>query len=281
MVSLPALQIDPIVRRALQEDWDWGDWTTEAIIPPGKLGRAQGLAKAPGIVAGLPIAQRAFQLVDPVVEFLPRSDEGDSVTVGQVLFEVNGSLQSILTAERVALNFLQHLSGIATLTGAFAEAIRHTKARLLDTRKTTPGLRLLEKYAVRVGGGLNHRYSLSDAILIKDNHIAAAGSIQEALERVRPYRSPLLKVEVECTNLDQVREALRAGCDLIMLDNMAPETLSEAVREVNGCLPLEASGNVRPETVVRIAETGVDYISCGAITHSAPALDISLEVLSP
>lgn len=279
MVSLSALLIDPIVLQALQEDVSWGDWTTAAIVPAELRGSAQGMAKSPGTVAGLPVAQRAFQLTDSAVAFRPRCAEGELVAAGQTLFEVSGSLQCILNAERVALNFLQHLSGIATLTGAFVEAMRHTKTRLLDTRKTTPGLRLLEKYAVRVGGGLNHRYSLSDAILIKDNHIAAVGSIREALERVRSCRSPLLKVEVECTNLDQVQQALHAGCDLIMLDNMPLEMLREAVREVDGRVPLEASGNVRLETVARIAETGVDYISCGAITHSAPALDISLEVL--
>lgn len=272
----------PTVRRlvemALDEDIGAGDHTTEATIPPDQEGRAEIIAKHEGVVAGLEVAALVFETLDPQVRFEPRVRDGDVVAPGQVLAAVSGRLRSLLTGERVALNFLQHLSGVATKTRALASLIAHTKAKLLDTRKTTPGMRVLEKHAVRCGGGQNHRLNLSEAILIKDNHVAAAGGVGKAVRLVRERAPEGLVFEVEITDVSQLEEAIAAGADAVLLDNMPLEELRRAVQANAGRVLLEASGGVSEQTIAQIAETGVDMISCGALTHSAPALDISMDL---
>ncbi|MDW8106193.1 MAG: carboxylating nicotinate-nucleotide diphosphorylase [Armatimonadota bacterium] len=272
--------IDALIARALEEDLGVGDWTTESLIPPDH--RTQGVifAQAAGIVCGVTVAQRVFQSLDPAVEFPHALADGACVAPDAPVLCISGTTRAILKAERTALNFLQHLSGIATLTRQFVDAVAGTGAQIVDTRKTTPGLRLLEKYAVRVGGGRNHRMGLYDGILIKDNHlIALGGNIGEAVRRARQHAHHLLAIEVECTTLDQVRQAVEAGVDGILLDNMPLETLCEAVQLAKGRVRfIEASGGVNLQNVRAIAETGVDYISVGAITHSAPILPMHLEL---
>ncbi|MFS8867826.1 carboxylating nicotinate-nucleotide diphosphorylase [Synechococcus sp. H65.1] len=265
----------------LQEDLGHGDLTSELTLPPGVEGEAVILAKEAGILAGLEIARRVFRLVDPQVEFAPKAEEGERVAVGQEVLQLKGSLRGILAAERLALNLLQRLSGIATLTRTYVEALRGTSTQLLDTRKTTPGLRALEKYAVRVGGGKNHRFGLFDGILIKENHIRGAGGILAAVQRAKAGAPHHLKVEVEVRNLQELEEALAAGADLILLDNFPLEQIRAAVQRVGGKVPLEASGNMNLERARQAAEAGVDYISVGALTHSAKALDLSLLVVRP
>jgi nicotinate-nucleotide pyrophosphorylase (carboxylating) len=265
----------------LQEDLGHGDLTSELTLPPGVEGEAVILTKEPGILAGLEIAKRVFRLVDPQVQFAPKVEEGASVAAGQEVVQLKGSLRGILAAERLALNLLQRLSGIATLTRTYVEALRGTSAQLLDTRKTTPGLRALEKYAVRVGGGKNHRFGLFDGILIKENHIRGAGGISAAIQRAKAGAPHHLKVEVEVRNLQELEEALAAGADLILLDNFPLEQIRVAVQRVGGKVPLEASGNMNLERARQAAEAGVDYISVGALTHSAKALDLSLLVVRP
>ncbi|MFS8796999.1 carboxylating nicotinate-nucleotide diphosphorylase [Synechococcus sp. R70.1] len=265
----------------LWEDLGHGDLTSELTLPPGVEGEAVILAKEPGILAGLEIAQRVFRLVDPQVQFAPKVEEGASVAAGQEVVQLKGSLRGILAAERLALNLLQRLSGIATLTRTYVEALRGTSAQLLDTRKTTPGLRALEKYAVRVGGGKNHRFGLFDGILIKENHIRGAGGISAAIQRAKAGAPHHLKVEVEVRNLQELEEALAAGADLILLDNFPLEQIRAAVQRVGGKVPLEVSGNMNLERARQAAEAGVDYISVGALTHSAKALDLSLLVVRP
>ena len=273
--------IEGAVTRSLAEDVGRGDVTTLWTIPAQACAEARLLSKAEGIVAGLAVAQAVFAAIDPQPAFEATVQDGEPIHRGQVLGRVRGRARSILTAERTALNFLQRMSGIATLTRRYVEAVGGTKAIILDTRKTAPGLRLLDKWAVQLGGGQNHRKGLYDMVLIKDNHIAVAGGIAEAVRRVRMGRRERegeLEIEVEVKSLEELQEALELGVDRIMLDNMSLQQVREAVRIAAGKVPLEASGGVSLETVRQIADTGVDYISVGALTHSARALDISLEI---
>jgi len=271
-------QWDELILNALQEDMGPGDITTQLLIPEGEKGKGVIMAKEPGVIAGLPVAARVFSLLDPRVCFSPLCQEGQGVEAGTILAQVGGPLRAILAGERVALNFLQHLSGIATRTSRMIQLIKGYPVRLLDTRKTTPGLRYLEKYAVRVGGGANHRLGLFDGILIKDNHIAAVGSVAEAVRRARAGAPPFLKIEVEVKNLKELQEALEAGADIIMLDNMSLEEMAQAVQMARGRALLEASGGITEENIEKVAATGVDFISLGALTHSVKALDIALYI---
>jgi nicotinate-nucleotide pyrophosphorylase (carboxylating) len=270
--------VEPIVVHALEEDLGRaGDITSDLIIPATKKAKMKLAARKPGTIAGLIAAECAFGLVDPELKFIAKLPDGSQVKAGAVVATIEGSARSILTAERVALNFTGHLSGVATATRALVDAIRGTKARIVETRKTTPGLRLLEKYAVRCGGGFNHRFGLDDAVLIKDNHIAAAGSIAKAVKAARAGTAHTVRIEVEVDTLKQLEEALKIGVDTILLDNMPPETLRKAVAITDGRAVLEASGNISLATVRAVAETGVDYISSGAITHSVTNLDLGLD----
>ena len=270
--------VEPLVRAALAEDLGRaGDLTTDTVVP--KDARARGVlnARQPGVVAGLCVAEMAFRLLDPDVRFSVARPDGVGVGANEPIATVNGRARALLTAERVALNFLCRLSGIATATRAIVEAVQGTRARIVCTRKTTPGLRLLEKYAVRAGGGANHRFGLDDGVLLKDNHIVVAGGIRAAVERAKAALGHMVKVEVEVDRLDQIREALAAGADAILLDNMTPTEMREAVGIIGGRAVVEASGRITAETARVIAATGVDVISCGWITHSAPILDIGLD----
>jgi nicotinate-nucleotide pyrophosphorylase (carboxylating) len=267
---------------ALGEDGARDDVTTRALVPADQQGRGIIVAKAAGVVCGLPVAQAAFAALDPSISFEPLVQDGASIAPGEVLARVSGPLAPILSAERVALNFLQRLSGVATATRRMVDAVAGTRAIILDTRKTTPGLRALERYAVRRGGGRNHRFNLSDAVLIKDNHLAAARArgltIAQVLDSARRAAPEGMRIEIEVTSAEEAREALGAGAQALLLDNMSPEEMRRAVELAKGHATTEASGGVTLETVSAIAETGVDYISVGALTHSAPALDMSLEI---
>jgi nicotinate-nucleotide pyrophosphorylase (carboxylating) len=276
-MTLPPDILD-CIRRALAEDIGPGDATTNSIVPAGAAMRGRIIAKQDGVIAGLDVAQAVYEMVDKDVDFRPQADEGARVTDRQVLGLVSGRTRSLLTAERTALNFLGRISGIATLTHSFVDAVAGTKAVILDTRKTAPGLRLVDKLAVRRGGGQNHRIGLYDMVLIKDNHIDYAGSITLAVQRARSG-APGLEIEVEARTLDDVREALAIGVQRILLDNMTPESMAKAVHFTAGRAKLEASGNVTLETVARIAATGMDYISVGALTHSAKVFDVSFDYL--
>ncbi len=275
-------KVEHLIELALQEDLgDRGDITTDAVVPKETKGSAKIVAKQRGILAGLQVAAWVFEHVDPDLQFEALRADGEEVLAGETIATLSGRLRAILVGERTALNFLGRLSGIATYTRAFARAVQGTKARILDTRKTTPGWRYLEKYAVRCGGGVNHRMGLWDQVLVKDNHVAAAGSLQEAVRRVienLANRGIRATVVVEARSLEDVRDALALRVDRILLDNMHLEQLRQAVALVRGRVPLEASGNVTLENVRAVAETGVDFISVGAITHSAPAFDLSLQV---
>ncbi|CAJ1004572.1 MULTISPECIES: carboxylating nicotinate-nucleotide diphosphorylase [Bacillales] len=262
----------------LQEDIGFGDVTTMSTIPETAQGVGILYAKEAGVIAGLPVAQLVFETVDPTLSFTALVKEGARVEKGEQIAEVSGSVRSILSGERLALNLLQRLSGIATRTSEYAQAVSGTKARVVDTRKTTPGLRMLEKYAVRVGGGHNHRYALYDAVMIKDNHIKGAGGIAQAVASARAAVPHTMTIEVETETLDQVQEALDAGADIIMLDNMPLDVMKQAVTLIGGRAVVEASGGVTLDTIRSIAETGVDVISVGALTHSVKALDISLDL---
>ena len=277
---LPRLLVEPIVRAALLEDLGRaGDITTDAVIPADARSRGAIVAREPGVVAGVDAAHLAFTLIDPAVTVAIDRPDGSRVERGEAVLRLDGPARSILSAERVALNLLCRLSGIATATAALVEAIRpHGHARIVCTRKTTPGLRALEKHAVRAGGGANHRFGLDDAVLIKDNHIAIAGGVKPALERARAAVGHLVKIEIEVDTLDQLDEVLEVGADAILLDNMSPDTLAEAVRRVNRQAITEASGRVTVATAPAIAASGVDLISTGWITHSAPILDLGLDV---
>ena len=266
-----------LIDRALAEDVGAGDVTSEALIPPDARARARIEQKAPGVIAGLRVAEAVFRRVDPELRWHPRAREGEW-REGGLVAEVAGATASILRGERVALNFLARLSGIATLTARFVQAVDGTGATILDTRKTTPGLRVLEKQAVLAGGGHNHRAGLHDAILVKENHIAAAGGVRQAAERALEAAVDGMPVEVECSSLAELDEALETGVPTILLDNMSPEELRRAVERTAGRAKLEASGGVALDTARAIAETGVDFISVGALTHSAPALDLSLRL---
>ena len=271
-------ELAEIVRRALSEDIGSGDITTLVTVPETAVGVGRIIAKTAGVVAGLPVAAEVFRQVDAALRFDSFVTDGDAVAAGTALCEIRGLSRSILTGERVALNFMQRLSGIATKTARFVELIAGSEARIVDTRKTTPGLRLLEKYAVRVGGGFNHRFGLYDAVLIKDNHIQASGGISPAVQQAFALAPHTMTVTVECDTLAQVQEALDAGADIVLLDNMSLDDLRQAVYIVGKDAATEASGGVTEETVVAIAATGVSIISVGALTHSATALDISLDL---
>lgn len=281
MSELNTLVVREIIERALREDIGSGDVTTEAICDPDQMGRAVIRAKEPCVVAGVPIAQMVFETLDSQLRFTSRVRDGDRLNAGQTIAELEGRLRAILMGERTALNLLQRLSGIATLTARYVEAVKDFSVKILDTRKTAPGLRILDKYAVRVGGGQNHRMGLYDGVLIKTNHIRAAGSITKAIERARRSAPTTLKIEVEVKNLKELQESLKAGADIIMLDNMSLEEMRQAVTIAHGRALLEASGGVTLENVREIAATGVDFISVGALTHSVKAIDIHLEVLAP
>lgn len=277
-LELPPFLVERAVAAALEEDLGQaGDITTDPIIPPHLTAEAEIVTRKAGVIAGLDLAAASFKALDPDAQFVADVADGAHVAAGARLARVQGKARALLTAERTALNFLGHLSGIATLTAAYVAAIEGTKARIACTRKTTPGLRAFEKYAVRAGGGINHRYGLYDAVLVKDNHIAAAGGLAQALAKLRACTGHLVKVEVEVDTLDQLDEALRFPIDAVLLDNMDVATMKKAVAMVDGRVLTEASGGVNLQTVRKIAETGVDLISVGALTHSAPRLDLALE----
>ena len=273
------LVADDIIRFALREDMNAGDLSTESVCPERREAEVQLIAKAEGVIAGLDVFERAFTLLDPRTSFDARVADGDAVEPGQLLGIVRGDARVLLSGERVALNFLQRMSGIATYTRRMAAALEGTKTRLADTRKTTPCLRIFEKAAVEAGGGANHRYNLSQAVMLKDNHIDAAGGIAAAVAGARAHAPFVCTVEVECEDLDMVREALEAGADIIMLDNMTHEQTAEAVALIDGRAKVEASGNVDAGNIRALADLGVDFISSGALTHSAPILDLSLKHL--
>lgn len=273
------LVADDIIRFALREDMNAGDLSTESVCPERREAEVQLIAKAEGVIAGLDVFERAFILLDPRTSFDARVADGDAVEPGQLLGIVRGDARVLLSGERVALNFLQRMSGIATYTRRMAAALEGTKTRLVDTRKTTPCLRIFEKAAVEAGGGANHRYNLSQAVMLKDNHIDAAGGIAAAVAGARAHAPFVCTVEVECEDLDMVREALEAGADIIMLDNMTHEQMAEAVALIDGRAKVEASGNVDAGNIRALADLGVDFISSGALTHSAPILDLSLKHL--
>jgi nicotinate-nucleotide pyrophosphorylase (carboxylating) len=276
---LPALLVADAVHAALKEDLGRaGDITSLATIPEKAKAEAIISARKPGTLAGLALAEAAFAALDPSVSFKALKRDGDRLAAGAVVARVRGPARAVLSAERVALNYLCHLSGIATETARLVSLVAHTDARICCTRKTTPGLRAFEKYAVRCGGGWNHRFGLDDAILIKDNHIAVAGGVAEAIRRARAFAGHLVRIEVEVDSLDQLAEALTAGPDIVLLDNMKPAMLKKAVALAAGRARTEASGGITPDTVAAVAETGVDYISSGWITHSAPALDLGLDI---
>jgi nicotinate-nucleotide pyrophosphorylase (carboxylating) len=280
LVPLPTILIDPIVRQTLLEDLGRaGDITTDAIVPAGCTARTVMAARQEGVLAGLDLAALAFKLIDPTIRLKAMLADGASVTPGTAIAMIEGPARGMLSAERVALNFVSRLSGIASATAKLSAAVAHTKARIVCTRKTTPLMRAMEKYAVRAGGGANHRFGLDDAALIKDNHVAIAGGVGEAIQRVRSHVGHLVKIEVEVDTLAQLEEALREGIDAVLLDNMSLDDLRRGVEMINGRAISEASGRVNLETAPAIAETGVDLISVGWLTHSAPILDIALDLL--
>ena len=270
--------IEKLIEDALFEDIGPGDITSEAVIPDEASSTAEVIAKQDLVLAGVLIAREVFRKLDPWVQFTPLAHDGSRVRSGSIIAQVQGRTRMLLAGERVALNLMQHLSGIATTTARFVDVLKGSRAEILDTRKTLPGLRALEKYAVRMGGGRNHRFGLYDGILIKDNHIKAAGGIIQAMAGIRKKVHPLLKIEVEVKTLDEVREAMAAGATMILLDNMSPAVMKQAVGIIGERVLVEASGNVTLDNVKAIAETGVDFISSGSLTHSAPAADISMKI---
>ena len=278
---LPSVMMEPLVRMALLEDLGRaGDLTTDTIVPADRRATALLVARQPGVVAGLDLARLAFQLIDPAIELAIKHNDGAVLAAGDMIASVTGPARGILTAERVALNFLCRLSGIATATASVVAALRNYRTSIVCTRKTTPGLRAIEKYAVRVGGGSNHRFGLDDAVLIKDNHVAIAGGVTEALRRAKSGVGHLVKIELEVDTLDQLREALDQGVDAVLLDNMDPATLARAVAMVAGRAVTEASGRITPATAPQVAAAGVDLISIGWLTHSVSVLDIGLDFRS-
>ncbi|MCH5148720.1 MAG: carboxylating nicotinate-nucleotide diphosphorylase [Clostridiales bacterium] len=276
-----ALNADELIKSALKEDISSEDVTTNSVIKEYKKGTVQLICKQDGVICGLGVFKRVFEILDAntLVEFTV--DDGDKVTRGQLLGTVTGDIRVLLSGERTALNYLQRMSGIATYTSQVVSLLGNSKTRLLDTRKTTPNMRIFEKYAVKVGGGLNHRYNLSDGVLLKDNHIGAAGGVKQAIEAAKAYAPFVRKIEVEVENLEMCKEAVEAGADIIMLDNMSVEDMKKAVKMINGRALTECSGNVTRENIAKIVDTGVDFVSSGALTHSAPILDISLKNLHP
>ncbi len=273
------LNADNLILSALQEDITSEDITTNSVMPCYQLGEVELICKEDGVIAGLDVFKRVFELLDEKTEVSFTVKDGDFVTNGQKIGLVRGDIRVLLSGERTALNYLQRMSGIATYTRKIADLLKDTSTKLLDTRKTTPNMRIFEKYAVKVGGGYNHRYNLSDGILLKDNHIGAAGGVKEAVTMAKEYAPFVRKIEVEVENLDMLREALEAGADIIMLDNMSVEDMKEAVKLCKGKAETECSGNVTKENVARLVDIGVDYISSGALTHSSPILDLSLKNL--
>lgn len=273
------LQADQLIRMALAEDITSEDVSTNAVMPCATKGTVDLIAKEDGIIAGMDVYARVFQLLDEKTEVDLKCKDGDKVTSGQLLAVVTGDIRVLLSGERVALNYLQRMSGIATYTSQVAALLKGSKVTLLDTRKTTPNCRVFEKYAVRVGRGCNHRYNLSDGVLLKDNHIGAAGSVAKAIQMAKAYAPFVRKIEIEVETLDQVKEAVEAGADIIMLDNMTPEVMKQAVELIHGRAQTECSGNITKENIQKILETGVDFVSSGALTHSAPILDISMKHL--
>lgn len=281
MNDLMALKInaDRYIRMALEEDITSGDISTSCVMPVYQKGQAELICKQDGIIAGLGVFKRVFEMLDSTVDFDMRVNEGGRVKNGELMAVVTGDIRALLSGERTALNFLQRMSGIATYTNSIVKLLEGSGTTLLDTRKTTPNMRIFEKYAVKAGGGSNHRYNLSDGVMLKDNHIGAAGSITKAVQMAKANVSFVHKIEVETENLDMVREAVEAGADIIMLDNMSPEEMKEAVRIIDGRALTECSGNVTKENIKNIIDIGVDFVSSGALTHSAPILDISLKNL--
>lgn len=273
------LNADRLIRQALEEDITSEDISTNAVMPAYQKGQVELICKQDGIVAGMAVFQRVFELLDDTVSFDLKVEDGDEVRSGDLMAVITGDIRALLSGERTALNYLQRMSGIATCTHAIAEMLKGSKTTLLDTRKTTPNMRIFEKYAVKVGGGSNHRFNLSDGVMLKDNHIGAAGSIGKAVRMAREYASFVHKIEVEVENLEMVREAVDAGADIIMLDNMSPEEMGEAIRIIDGRALTECSGNVTRENIQNLVDVGVDYVSSGALTHSAPIMDISLKNL--
>ena len=273
------MQADQLIRMALQEDITSEDVSTNAVMPTATRGTVDLIAKEDGVVAGLEIYARVFKILDEKTEIELHCKDGDEVKKGELMATVTGDIRVLLSGERVALNYLQRMSGIATYTRQVAKLLEGSNVTLLDTRKTTPNCRVFEKYAVRVGGGCNHRYNLSDGVLLKDNHIGAAGSVTKAVQMAKAYAPFVRKIEIEVETLEQVKEAVEAGADIIMLDNMTPEVMKQAVELIDGRAQTECSGNITKENIQKICEIGVDFVSSGALTHSAPILDISMKNL--
>ena len=273
------MQADQLIRMALQEDITSEDVSTNAVMPTATKGTVDLIAKEDGVIAGLDIYARVFTILDEKTEIDFHCKDGDEVKKGELMATVTGDIRVLLSGERVALNYLQRMSGIATYTRQVAKLLEGSKVTLLDTRKTTPNCRVFEKYAVRVGGGCNHRYNLSDGVLLKDNHIGAAGSVTKAIQMAKAYAPFVRKIEIEVETLEQVKEAVEAGADIIMLDNMTPEVMKQAVELIDGRAQTECSGNITKENIQKIREIGVDFVSSGALTHSAPILDISMKHL--
>ena len=273
------MQADQLIRMALQEDITSEDASTNAVMPTATRGTVDLIAKEDGVIAGLDIYARVFTILDENTEIDFHCKDGDDVKKGQLMATVTGDIRVLLSGERVALNYLQRMSGIATYTRQVSKLLEGSKVTLLDTRKTTPNCRVFEKYAVRVGGGCNHRYNLSDGVLLKDNHIGAAGSVTKAVQMAKAYAPFVRKIEIEVETLEQVKEAVEAGADIIMLDNMTPEVMKQAVELIDGRAQTECSGNITKENIQKIREIGVDFVSSGALTHSAPILDISMKNL--
>ena len=273
------MQADQLIRMALQEDITSEDVSTNAVMPTATKGTVELIAKEDGVIAGLDIYARVFTILDEKTEIDFHCKDGDEVKKGELMATVTGDIRVLLSGERVALNYLQRMSGIATYTRQVVKLLEGSKVTLLDTRKTTPNCRVFEKYAVRVGGGCNHRYNLSDGVLLKDNHIGAAGSVTKAIQMAKAYAPFVRKIEIEVETLEQVKEAVEAGADIIMLDNMTPEVMKQAVELINGRAQTECSGNITKENIQKIREIGVDFVSSGALTHSAPILDISMKNL--
>ena len=275
------LHFDEAILRALKEDIPWEDVSANSVVPAGAKGVAELIAKADGVLAGLAVFERTFTLLDPAVKVVFYKEEGEEVKKGERVAQVTGDMRAILSGERTALNFLQRMSGIATYTRKAVKLLAGSKTKLVDTRKTTPGLRAFEKYAVGVGGAGNHRFNLSDGVLLKDNHIGAAGGVKQAIAAAKAYAPFVRKIEIEVETIEQLKEALEAGADIVMLDNMPPEMLKEALALAKGRAETEISGNVTGENIKLYASLGADYISSGALTHSAPILDLSLKNLKP
>ena len=273
------INIDEYLMNALKEDITQEDVSTNAVMPEPKQGEVNLICKQDGVICGLEVFERVFKLLDETVVFETELKDGDKVTKGQLMGVVKGDIRALLSGERVALNYLQRMSGIASYTHSVASLLEGSKTKLLDTRKTTPNMRIFEKYAVRVGGGYNHRYNLSDGVLLKDNHIGAAGSVTKAVQMAKEYAPFVRKIEIEVETLEQVKEAVEAGADIIMLDNMTPEVMKQAVELINGRAQTECSGNITKENIQKIRDIGVDFVSSGALTHSAPILDISMKNL--